>query len=89
MRAVMGLFSVALLLRASKTSTAKFAIEVSSTSHALMPTKMNNPALENFRLSNPAARCLPLLVSLASGEPQRVVLENVNASSLDLKVRPL
>lgn len=93
-RAVMGLFSVALLLRAGRTSEAKFSIDVSLAAHdagmnAPGVSIMNNAALENFRTSNPAARSLPLLAAMANRSNKSVMLENVNGSRLLLDIHAL
>jgi hypothetical protein len=86
---VMGLFSVALLLRATRTSEAKFSIDVSLAPVESSVSAMNNVALENFRTSNPAARSLPLLSAFAKRANENVILENVNGTRLMLEVHAL
>jgi hypothetical protein len=88
-RAVMGLFSVALLLRATRTSEAKFSLDVSLASSESSSSTMSNVALENFRTSNPAARSLPLLATFAKRSNEKVILENVNGTRLMLEVHAL
>jgi Beta-ketoacyl synthase, N-terminal domain len=92
-RAVMGLFSVALLLRATRTSEAKFSVDVSLASNEFsantMTTTITETALENFRTSNPAARSLPLLAAFAKRSNENVILENVNGTQLMLEVHAL
>ncbi len=88
-RAVMGLFSVALLLRSTKTSEAKCSVEVSIPTNESSETVVHNAALENFRTANPAARSLPLLAAIANRSNESVILENVNGSRLKLDVHSL
>jgi hypothetical protein len=88
-RAVMGLFSVALLLRATRTSEAKFSIDVSFAPVESSVSAINNVALENFRTTNPAARSLPLLAAFAKRANENVILENVNGTRLMLEVHTL
>jgi hypothetical protein len=49
---------------------------------------MQCEALENLRVSNPAASGLPLLCALASGDAGRVVLSHVNGLQLAVDVEP-
>lgn len=88
-RTVMGMFSVALLLRATKTSEAKFSVDVSVALAESSVSAMNNAALENFRTLNPAARSLPLLAAFANRTNESVMLENVNGTRLMLEVHTL
>ncbi len=88
-RAVMGLFSVALLLRSIKTSAAKFSIDVSIDANESSVTMMRNPALESFRTGNPAARSLPILAAMANRTNESVILENVNGTRLKLDIHSL
>lgn len=88
-RAVMGLFSVALLLRSTKTSEAKCSIEVSIAANEFSETVMRHAALENFRTANPAARSLPLLAAMANRSNESVILENVNGTRLRLDIQSL
>jgi Beta-ketoacyl synthase, N-terminal domain len=84
-RPVNGLFSVALLLTATKTAKSRCALDValSSTANA---TRLPIPALETLRVTNPAARALPLLALIARGEAGEVAIENVNATSVTIGV---
>ncbi len=45
---------------------------------------MGDAALENLRLCNPAARCLPLFALLASGKPGTIMLNGAGDYSLKL-----
>ena len=49
---------------------------------------MQCEALEQLRVSNPAASALPLLGALASGDAGRIVLPHVNGLQLDVDVEP-
>ncbi len=88
-RAVMGLFSVALLLRSTKTAAAKFSIDVSIGANESSETAMHNAELESFRTGNPAARCLPVLAAMANRSNERVILQNVNGTHLTLEIHSL
>ena len=88
-RAVAGMFSVALLVRATRTSEAKFSLDVSLASHESSPSTMSHAALENFRTTNPAARSLPLLAAFANRANNSVMLDNVNGTRLLLTVHTL
>lgn len=50
-------------------------------------TRLADPALEQFRSMNPAARSLPLLQAIARGESATVVLES-SQGNLAMDVRP-
>lgn len=92
-RAVTGMFSVALLLRATRTSEAKFSLDVSLAPSESSVSAMNNAMvsveLENFRTTNPAARSLPLLSVFANRLNDMVILDNVNGTRLKLMVHAL
>ncbi|HWQ40127.1 MAG TPA: beta-ketoacyl synthase chain length factor [Burkholderiales bacterium] len=49
---------------------------------------MPQPALEELRRGNPAARALPLLSALAGREPARVVLDYVTGRQLSVDLTP-
>jgi Beta-ketoacyl synthase, N-terminal domain len=86
-RNVMGMFSVALLLRRSPGPTTKYELEISIPSQVAAATTMTDASLESFRLQNPAARSLPLLAAIARGESAAVVIENTNGGRLQLVAR--
>jgi len=90
-RAVAGMFSVALLLRATRTSEAKFLIDVSFAplESPVSAMAITEAALETFRTTNPAARSLPLLTAFANRANDSVILENVNGTRLNLEVHAL
>lgn len=58
-------FAVALVLTPQRTPRSLAALRLEETAAA--PSTMDEPALERLRLSNPAARALPLLRCLAQG----------------------
>ena len=52
------------------------------------PDTLHGPALEALRRANPAARSLPMLALLASGNPGRVVIEYLPGLALAVEARP-
>jgi hypothetical protein len=51
-------------------------------------TRLSDSALETLRLSNPAARALPLLKAIASKQPQTVVLPYLHDQNLSVTCTP-
>jgi hypothetical protein len=78
-----------LLLRATRTSEAKFSLDVSSAPVESSVSVISNAALEKFRTANPAARSLPLLLAFANRANESVMLENVNGMRLMLDIHAL
>jgi hypothetical protein len=88
-RTVRGLFSVAFLLRATKSARSIAVIDVALDNDGTAVTQMRNPALEQMRVQNPAARALPLLHAI--GMLNRAVthsatVESVNGQTLHFTV---
>jgi hypothetical protein len=52
------------------------------------PDRLAAPALEDLRLSIPAARCLPLLAALAAGPARTVTLDYLDGLQLSVQVAP-
>jgi hypothetical protein len=67
-------FSVALVLTPERRPGSHMALRLALNGDAVPETKLDEPALEELRLGNPAARALPLLTALAQGQPARVHL---------------
>jgi Beta-ketoacyl synthase, N-terminal domain len=95
-RNVHGQFSVALLLRSSRSSQSQCSITASlhpsrakAREEALSEWPDLTKDLEFFRLNNPAARCLPLLVTLARAETRTLHLNHTPGSELRLEVQAL
>jgi hypothetical protein len=76
-------FSVALVLSPAATAAPALRLEVSPEGEE---TAMEHAALEALRLSNPAARALPLLRLLAAGRSGTVLLDNNGSGLLHITV---
>jgi Beta-ketoacyl synthase, N-terminal domain len=76
--------AAALLLTHRATANTLTALSCELTSD--VETLMTEPALEQLRLNNPAARSLPLLHRLASGDLNRVVLPSANRRNLAIEL---
>jgi hypothetical protein len=66
-------FAVALLLT-TQPANALARLRISLEPMTEDGTKMHHPELESLRVGNPAARALPLLQAVATGQAQRIVL---------------
>jgi Beta-ketoacyl synthase, N-terminal domain len=84
-RTVRGLFSVALLLSAHCDEKARYKITL-ETGFAQQETTLDNESLENFRLGNPAARALPLLIAIANKSAKPLTITGTNMSSHTMSV---
>lgn len=82
-------FAVALMLlpQASSNSLARLDIELRPSDKAPGST-LEQPAMENLRYANPAARALPLLAALARTHASEVVLAYVNGNYVHVQVTP-
>ncbi len=78
-------FALILSSRRSAGSLAALRIE---TAPRRTETALADVALETLRLSNPAARSLPLLRELARGKPATVLLDGAGNQSLRLELAP-
>jgi Beta-ketoacyl synthase, N-terminal domain len=91
-RAVEGMFSVAMLLGSVRSARSTYALDVHLSNvpqQGVTADRMADAALERLRANNPAARVLPLLAAVARGAAQRVVIENVNGTSVTVDAAPL
>jgi Beta-ketoacyl synthase, N-terminal domain len=86
-RNVMGMFSVAMLLRRAPGPATKHELTVNVAPQSISVTAMTDASLESFRMQNPAARSLPLLSAIARGQSEAVVIENTNGGRLQLVSR--
>jgi hypothetical protein len=84
-RPIEGEFGVALVM-APEPERALAVLEISLGEGG--ETRLLDPALERLRLSNPAARSLPLLAALARGTQAEVVLAYAAGASLRARVAP-
>ncbi len=88
-RPVHGMFSIALLLEAKPSAQSQIALTVAVGEQGAPVTHMKDALLETFRANNPAARALPLLQAIATGNAAPVTIENVNDSRLVFSVLPV
>ena len=87
-RPVSGTFGVALVLAADATERAFAALDVSFAPGAARATAADGSGLEALRCSVPAARSLPLLVSLARRAADTIILQYGERSHLEVQVAP-
>jgi len=89
-RAIPDSFGVALVLAPgrSERSQARWTLEPAGYLSPLPADRLDDPALEKLRLDIPAARCLPLLRSLAQRQSGRIVLDYLEGSQMALQVAP-
>lgn len=83
-RPMVDAFAVALALAAPDTAARGATLSIEITQEA--PTVLADARLESVRRGVPAARSLPLLALLASGEPGRAVIEYLDGLSLAVDV---
>lgn len=78
-------FAVAFVLtaQADKSTIARFHLQFDT---GTVATSMADPHLETLRLGNPAARCLPLLQTIAQGNTQVLSLPYLTPQSLTLHI---
>lgn len=83
-------FGVALVLapRRSERSLARWTLAPASCLTAASATAMADSALEQLRASIPAARCLPLLRSVATQDAGSVVIDYLDGLQLAVQVGP-
>ena len=79
-------FAVALLLRPTRDSGALVRLACSLSSESA--TRMLRPEFESLRVSAPAARALPLLELIASGQPAATNLEYLDDLRLTAAITP-
>jgi 3-deoxy-D-manno-octulosonic-acid transferase len=81
-------FGMALVLGAlpSPRTRAALSIELSASSQG--PSTLAEAALEDLRQNNPAARGLPLLVTLATRSSAELAVDYVAGNQLQVGVRP-
>jgi hypothetical protein len=86
-RTVRGRFAAALVLGAEPGPPACSRLDVEAGGDAV-ESRLGDDALEALRRSNPAARCLPLLRLIATGEPGSVVLPYLTGLSIRVMHAP-
>ena len=88
-RSIVAPFAVSLLIapRPSGSSIARLDVELAH--GAAAASRMDDGALEDLRLGNPAARSLPLLAALARKGPRDVMIDYAPTGALRLAVEPL
>jgi hypothetical protein len=78
-------FGVAFLLNPRRDANSIAGFKLSSVGKNVNATSAIN-LFESLRLSNPAARCLPLLENLASKKSGKIIFSNQNENSFELDV---
>jgi hypothetical protein len=89
-RPVHGLFSLALLLTAQRDEKSLYALTLElglAEQNQISETKLDNESLERFRLGNPAARALPLLVAIAKKSTAPFTIAGTNQTLLKMSVQ--
>jgi Beta-ketoacyl synthase, N-terminal domain len=86
MRPIPDGFGVSLVLAPRRTPRSRFELQAALTQDAA--DNFANTALEDLRLSIPAARALPLMNVMAQGEGGRIVLDYLNTAQIALAVTP-
>jgi hypothetical protein len=79
---------MALVLAPQPTDRAVAVLDVAFVPQETDATRATDPGLEALRTGAPAARSLPLLVALARGARETVVLEFVAGTHLRVTVAP-
>ena len=87
-RRIGSVFAAALVLTPHQTAACLAALDIRTCGDDIAATKMANPALEDLRLGNPAARSLPLLAALVRGNGT-VFVEWLDGACLRTEVIPL
>jgi hypothetical protein len=88
-RAVTGLFSLALLLTTKRDEKSLFTLtlDMGPAAHDQdLETTLANESLEHFRLGNPAARALPLLVAMAQKSTEPITIAGTNQTLIKMTV---
>jgi hypothetical protein len=89
-RPVHGLFSLALLLTAQRDEKSVYALTLEMSEaqqNQSLETTLANGSLEAFRLGNPAARALPLLVAIAKKSNVPFTIAGTNQTLLKMSVQ--
>jgi hypothetical protein len=87
-RPIRGEFAVALVMAPHATARSMALIELEFASGDATETTLPDRGLEAVRLGNPAARSLPLLVTLARSAAQPIVFSYLAEASLRMRVMP-
>ncbi len=87
-RPITAAFGVALILSSQQTDKALAALEVEFISGKAQETTMPDAGLETLRRGVPAARCLPLLAALASGQQATLTIDYLGDNHLNIRVIP-
>jgi hypothetical protein len=87
-RPLVASFATSLILVPEHTPGVQAHIELNILDEHEAETSMKSPELERLRSGSPAARALPLLASLASGENRTVTIAGVPGQMLEIRVKP-
>lgn len=81
-------FGAALVVSPRRTASTLADLSIELRRDTGPETMLNDPAIEALRAGVPAARALPLLVALARGSSQEVVIPHVADNGLAIRVTP-
>jgi hypothetical protein len=87
-RPIIAAFGMALILTSQRSEKSLASIEVDFVSGKVQETAMQDAGLEALRRGVPAARGLPLLAALASGEAAQLSIAYFEDNHLNLRVMP-
>jgi hypothetical protein len=87
-RSISAPFAVAFVLAPQQSERSLAIMDVTFGSGQHVETTLQEPALEALRLGVPAARSLPLLASLASGNSAQICLSYLNNNHLNIRLTP-
>ena len=88
LRPIAGAFGVALILAPCKTVHSIAMLEIDFVSGTAVETMMPDAGLEVLRAGIPAARALPLLGALVSGDQRQISLSYFDDNHLTIRVMP-
>ncbi len=81
-------FGVAFVLAPTRSAQTVARLDIAQSAEPRPETRMKEPTFERLRSKNPAARCLPLLRTLARGGEDSIVLQGTARRPLVIDVRP-
>lgn len=88
-RTIGSTFAVGLVLSPVASAAAFSALTIALRSQTEEVSAMTDPQLETLRRSNPAARSLPLLETVARGAETALVFEHVNGNAVAISTQPI
>jgi hypothetical protein len=82
-RPIVSMFGMAMVLSPGRTGRAIASLTLATADGTPPATAMADPALEQLRLGNPAARALPVLAAVARGDT-----DTIRLNGIDITVAP-